>query len=157
MGGRVALELVGDQPSGLAPLSLEQLPEEPLGRARTPMSLNEDVDYVSILVDGTPQVASLASDAHEQLVQVPRIAQTTLSTPQFPSVVSTEFPTPLPDRLVGDDDPALRQQILDVAVAQAEAVIKPGGVTDDLGRESVSVVALQSVAHLGSLPGATSS
>ena len=58
---------------------------------------------------------------------------------------------------MGHDDPALGQEILGIPEDHAEAVIKPDGVTDDLGRESVSVVALQSVAHPGSLPGATSS
>ena len=45
--GPVASELVGDQPSRFAPLPLQQLAKEPLGRARIAMPLNEDVDYIS--------------------------------------------------------------------------------------------------------------
>jgi len=121
------------------------------------MSLNQDVDHIAVLIDGTPEIMPPPSDRDEDLVQIPRIAQTTAASPEAACVLRTELPTPLPDRLVGHDDPALGQEILGISEAQAEAVIKPDGVTDDLGREPVSVVALQSVAYPGSLPGATSS
>jgi hypothetical protein len=39
------------------------------------------------------------------------------------------------NRLVGDINPAFGQQLLDIAVAQGEANIKPDRVLDDLGRE----------------------
>ena len=48
---------------------------------------------------------------------------------------------------------SLRQEILDVAQAQAEPVIQPDGVADDLGREPVSTVALPVVAHHRTVPG----
>ncbi len=117
------------------------------------MPLNEDVDYISVLVDGTPEIMPSTLDVYEEFVEVPRIAQTTLSTPQLPSIVRTEFPTPLPNRLVGNYDSALCQKIFDVSEAQAEAVIKPDGVADDLRREPVSMVALPSVAHRRTVPG----
>ena len=118
------------------------------------MPLNEDVDYISILVDGTPEIMPSTLDAHEQLVQVPSIAQTPLSTPQIPSLVRTEFPTPLPDRLVGNDDPALGQKIFDVAEAQAEPIVEPHSVADNLDREPVSAVARRCVDHAPTLPAA---
>jgi len=42
--------------------------------------LNQDIDQVAVLVDGPPQVVAFASDLHEDLVQVPDIAQPTLTT-----------------------------------------------------------------------------
>jgi hypothetical protein len=48
---------------------------------------------------------------------------------------------PTPDGLVGDRNPTLRQQILDIAQAQSEPEIKPNRPLNDLGRESISVVA----------------
>ena len=117
------------------------------------MSLDEKVDHISILVDRTPEIVPPTTYVHEELVEVPRIAQTTSSTPQLPSVVRTEFPTPLPNRLVGDNDPALGRKIFDITEAQAEPMIEPDGVADDLRRKSMSMVALPVVAHRRTVPG----
>ena len=106
------------------------------------MPLNEDVDYISVLVDGTPEIMPSTLDVYEEFVEVPRIAQTILSTPQLASIVRTEFPTPLPNRLVGDNDPALCQKIFDIAEAQAEPMIEPDGMADDLDRKTVSTCSL---------------
>jgi hypothetical protein len=43
----------------------------------------------------------------------------------------------LADGFVGDDDCTGKQQLFDITVAQAEAVIQPNTVADDLGRETV--------------------
>ena len=56
-------------------------------------------------------------------VEVPDIAQPTLATLEMSRVLGSEFRTPLPDRLVGDDDSALREQFLNIAQAQAKPVI----------------------------------
>ena len=141
--GPVASELVGDQPSRFAPLPLQQLAKEPLGRPRIAMSLNEDVDYISVLVHSTPEIVPSTLDVHEELVEVPRIAQTTLAPPQLGRVTGAELRTPVPDRLVRNDHTALCQKIFDIAEAEAEPVIQPHGVTDDLGREAVPTVTLR--------------
>ena len=72
------------------------------------MSLDEKVDHISILVDRTPEIVPPTPYVHEELVQVPRVSQTTLTMSEPPGVLWSELPTPLPDGLVGDDDPALR-------------------------------------------------
>ena len=41
--------------------------------------LNQDIDQVAVLVDGPPQVVAFASDLHEDVVQVPDIAQPTVA------------------------------------------------------------------------------
>ena len=58
---------------------------------------------------------------------------------------------PAPHRLVGDVEPALGQQILDVAVAQGEAEIEPDRVLDDLGRKAMAAIGERS--HLDILTG----
>jgi hypothetical protein len=40
-------------------------------------------------------------------------------------------------RFIGDHDPALGQQILDIAEAQGETGIEPNGLLDDHGREAI--------------------
>ena len=46
----------------------------------------------------------------------------------------------------------LRQEILDVSEAQAEPVVQPDGMADDLGWEPVAAVAGYAPVHLITLP-----
>src|ERR1700730_4850928 len=48
---------------------------------------------------------------------------------------------PAPDSLIGDHDPAFRQQIFDVAEAQREPNIEPDRVLDDFGRKAIAAIA----------------
>ena len=63
-----------------------------------------------------------------------------------------EVSTPPSDGLVGDDDASLGEEILRIAEAQREAVIQLDGVTDDLGRESIAVIAERLAGHPPTLP-----
>jgi hypothetical protein len=53
-----------------------------------------------------------------------------------------EFATPLAEGFVCDDDPTGEQQLFDIAVAGTEAEIPPNSKADDLGRETVILVAV---------------
>ena len=64
----------------------------------------------------------------------------------------TNAPTPLPNGLVGDRDPTLGQQVLGIAKAQTEAVVEPHGMTDDLGQESIAMIAGRGATHPLTLP-----
>ena len=48
---------------------------------------------------------------------------------------------PAAHRLIGDYDPALSQQVLDIAEAEGEPGIKPDGLLNDYGWEAISGVA----------------
>ena len=85
--------------------------------------LNENVDYVTLLVDSPPQILSLTLDRHEQFVQVPRVAQETLTAPERPGVPDTKLPTPLSDGFVADDDAPLCQKIFHISEAQGKSVV----------------------------------
>jgi hypothetical protein len=77
--------------------------------------LNEDVDHVTVLVDGPPKILQATVDVHEQFVQVRRVAQASLPVPQDTSVRRTEPLTPLPNRLVGHSDAPLSEAIFGIA------------------------------------------
>ena len=147
----IAPQLVRHEAPRLAFLPLQQFAEEPSGRTRIALSLNEHVDHVPILIDGPPEIVALALDVDEDFVQVPDVSQPPQSTLELSCVLGPELPAPLPDSLVGDDNPPLRQKLLDIAEAQRESVIQPDSVTNDLGRETVSVVAVRSAVHQRSL------
>ncbi len=114
---RVALQLVGDQSVRPTALALQQLAEELLGSAPVAPRLNENVDEIAILVDGTPPVLSLATDGDKNLVEVPGIAKPSAPALELRSVARTELRAPLADRFVGDPDSALGQQIFDITEA----------------------------------------
>ena len=119
--------------------------------------LEQDVDHVAVLVNRTPEIVLLTPDVHEEFIQVPRIAQATLSPLEPTRILGTELPTPLSDGFLGNQDPPLCQEIFDITEAQAEAVVEPDGVADDLRGKSVSVVAGCIIVHLPSLPATASS
>src|SRR5947207_6887173 len=52
-----------------------------------------------------------AVDSYEELIQIPGIAETTLSPFQASSIVRSELPTPSPDGFVGNNDAAFREKI----------------------------------------------
>jgi hypothetical protein len=72
--------------------------------------------------------------------QVPLVARPRPAASELMGIRLSEFPAPLPDRLVGDDDSTGEQQLFDIAVAEAEAVVQPDAVADDLGRKTVVFV-----------------
>ena len=119
----IASELVADEAARLHTLALQQLAEEPSGSGGVSSTLDEDVEDISILVNGTPQVVSLASDADEDLVEEPGVPESTLPPPYLDRVPRSELRAPTPDRLVRNDDSALRQKVLHIAEAQTEAVV----------------------------------
>jgi hypothetical protein len=103
--------------------------------------LDENINHVTILVDSPPQILSLTLDIHEQFIQVPCVRQATLSSPESPGVFNTKLPTPLSDGFVADDDPTLCQEVFHISEAQAESVVEPNSMADDIRRKSVSAIA----------------
>jgi hypothetical protein len=74
------------------------------------------------------------------LRQVRLIARLGAAVTSLIGIVLAEFPAPLPDRLVGDDDSSGEQQLFDITVAEAETEVEPDAVTDDLGWKSMVLV-----------------
>jgi hypothetical protein len=54
--------------------------------------------------------------------------------------------------LVGPEDTPPGERVFDISTTQAESVVEPDRVADDLGREPVSVVARRFGIHRRSLP-----
>ena len=61
-----------------------------------------------------------------------------------------EFLTPAPDGLVGEEHPAFGENKLDLSQAEAEHVIQPDGVADDLGREAMTIMWIRGSLHAAS-------
>ena len=118
--------------------------------------LHEDVEDVAVLVDRPPEILLVAVERHEQLIEMPRVSHPTAPSPERAGVARTERQAPLADRLVGDRNAPLGQQVLHIPQAESETVVKPDSVADDLRRESVAMIAWRLAAHPHTLPPAPS-
>ena len=96
MRRRIASQLVGDQPTRHAALTFQQLAEKPFG-GPVATRLDEDVDDVAILIDGTREILPLSLDRDEDLVQVPCVSLATLAALQSTSVFRPELDAPKTD------------------------------------------------------------
>ena len=86
------------------------------------------------MLDGTPEVHPLAGDPHHYRVEMSTIARPRATLTQTSRDHGTEFQHPAPYRFIGDIEPALGQQVLDIAVVQGEETV--GTEAGDLTRNS---------------------
>ena len=107
------------------------------------------------MVHGPPQVLSSTVERDEDFIQIPGVAQPTSAAPQLSCVVKTERLTPVADGFVRHCDASLGEQIFHITKAQAESVVEPDSVADDLGWKSISAVAGRRARHRPTLPVAT--
>ena len=143
----IALQFVGDDPERFFTLTSHQSAEEPLGCLLIATRLQQNVDDITVLVNGTPKILLLTVNPDEQFVQIPSVPETTLLFLETPSKVGSEFPAPLPDGFIGNNNPAFGEEIFDITEAQAETVIDPDGVADDFRWKTVSVVTRLGAIH----------
>ena len=88
-------------------------------------------------------------DRDEYFVGEECVAKAAVPAPQSMRVPGPELVAPETDRFVGDEDAASGQDVLDVPMAQVEAVVESDGVLDDFGRKSVPLVEALSGFHPG--------
>ncbi len=70
-------------------------------------------------------------DGDEEFIDVPDVAESSLFPTQSSRVGRSEFLTPVSNRLIGDKDSSLREQVFYVSKAQGEPMVEPNSVADD--------------------------
>ncbi len=140
MSGGVASKLVGDPFPRRFPLSFQHLTEEPLSCFRVSPPGYQDVENIAILIDCSPKRELLALNLHEDFVYVPDITASPMSHSNLPGEFWPELETPESDCLVGDNDSALGEQILDIPKAECESMLEPDTITNDLSRKTMTFV-----------------
>jgi hypothetical protein len=80
--------------------------------------LDEDVDHVTVLINGAPQILLPTADLYKDLIQVPRISESRLATLGFGGVPGSELQTPTTNGFIGNLDATLGQQVFDITEAQ---------------------------------------
>ncbi len=128
LGAAVGSQLVSHQNARRETLLLHEIAHQLHGRGRVPPPLHQQIQHLALAVDGAPQVHPPAADHHDHLVQVPPLRRSWPPSSKVAREEWTEFQDPAPDRLVGDIETALRQQVFNVPIAQRKAQIEPDGV-----------------------------
>ena len=90
-----------------------------------------------MLVHRAPAVLQLPFDLQEHLIEVPGITRLRPAPAEFAGELTSKSKAPLPDALVGDGDTPFGENQFNVPEAQAEKVVQPDGMADDLGWEAV--------------------
>ena len=101
----VRAQLVGHQQLRDEALLLEQLAHQPQRRSAVAATLYQHVEDLALVVDGTPEVHSLAGNPDHHLVQVPSVARAKTAQSQPPREHRTELQHPAPDGFIGDVEP----------------------------------------------------
>ena len=137
MCSRITPKLVGDQLPGCLSLMFQGPTEEAFSGSPISTLGNQNIDHVSILIDGPPKIETLSLDGDKEFIDVPDVAEPSLFPTQSSRVGRTEFLTPVSDRFVGDKDFSLREQVFYVSKAQGGPMVEPDSVTDDFRRKAM--------------------
>ncbi|SDQ15117.1 hypothetical protein SAMN04515695_0192 [Pseudovibrio sp. Tun.PSC04-5.I4] len=79
--GTIRTEFVGDDPFGRHALLLQKTGQQSLGSLGITSFLKDFIEYVVVLIDGTPEIIAFALDLDHNLVQLPDISRTGLLSP----------------------------------------------------------------------------
>ena len=131
MCSRITPKLVGDQLPGCFSLMFQGPTKEAFSGSTISTLGNQNIDHVSILIDGPPKIEALTLDGDEEFIDVPDVTESSPFPTQRLGEGRSEFLTPVSDRFVGDKDSSLCKQVFCVSKAQREPMVQPNGVTDD--------------------------
>jgi len=121
---------IGDDGVRHVSLPFQQSAQEFEGRLPVTPWLNDDVENFALVVDGTPEIVELAADPDKDLVQMPAVRRPWPALADPCGIGAAELERPSTHRLVRHIDTALREQVLDIAVAQGEPNVEPNRVLD---------------------------
>jgi hypothetical protein len=132
---RVHRRVVGDHLDWRDPHRADGALEEPAGGLRVPACRDEHVDDLAELINRAVRVAPLPSDLHIGLVDLPAVTDGVAAGPGGLGQQRRQSHHPAIHRDVVDLDPAFGDQLLNVAVGQAEAQVPAHCEHDHIGRD----------------------
>ena len=152
-GCGIGAELVGNHAPGRTALLLEKTRQQTLCCLGVASRLDDFIEDISVRIDRPPQQMLFAADGDDDLIEVPDIAAARSLALQAAGIIAPELRRPSSHRLVGDDNAALLQHLLDQAKAQREAKVQPHRMRDDRRRKPMPLVADGGRRHVGDLHG----
>ena len=100
-----------------------------------------------------PDPPRAIDSADEHLVEIPLISRSPAAAARAFGETLAEFLAPTADGLIGDNNASLGQQEFNVSRAEAEDVVQPDGMRDDLGRKAMAVARVGRRLHAASRAG----
>jgi len=114
-GRWVTTQLVGGELVRRIAITLQCLSKEALGSAGITSSLYEDVNHITIVIDGSQKIRNLPSDGDENFVDMPSVAQLAFAALEPSAETGTELQTRAANRLVRCLNTPLGKEIFNVA------------------------------------------
>ena len=136
----VALQLIGHDDPWLILKTFQQPPEETPGGFAISTLLYKDIENNAVLINRAPKIMLHTLNTNKHLIEMPLIAWSWPAAAQAVGKAFAKFLAPTPHSLIGYNDAPLSQKQFNVAEAEAERVVQPDSLADDLGREAVAVV-----------------
>ncbi len=96
----IGFQLVSNQTTGAHPLPFEEPGQRTLGCFGVPTGLQDFVENIAVLIHGSPQPVSLATNHDPHFVQMPEITRPGLLATQEASVSCAKLQAPPTDRLI---------------------------------------------------------
>ena len=115
--------------------------------------LDDFIEDISVLIDCPPQPMLFAADGDDDLVEMTDIAAARSLALEAAGIVAPELPRPPSHSLVGDNNAALQQHLLDQTKAEREAKVQPHRMRDDHRRKPMALVADGGRSHVGEFIG----
>src|SRR3981081_231377 len=153
LGPAVASQLIGHDHARDILKALQQPSKEVLRGFGVSPWLNQDVEHNAVLIHGTPKIVLHTLDPDEHLVHVPLVSRPWSAASQAAREGLAKLLAPLTNRLIGDNNATFSQKQLNIPQAEAEHVIQPDCVADDLGGKAMAVVRVGRGLHAASLAG----
>ncbi len=95
MCSRITPKLVGDQLPGCLSLMFQGPTKEAFSGSTISRPGKQNIDHVSILIDGPPKIEALTLDGDEEFIDMPGVAESALFPTQSAGVGRSEFLTPV--------------------------------------------------------------
>ncbi|MDX2480477.1 MAG: hypothetical protein QNK24_09075 [Desulfuromusa sp.] len=115
--------------------------------------LDQDVDFISILLDCSPKVVPFTSNVDKKLIQIPTVTCLTSRLAQLFSVGGWKFKTSLPDGFVADFHAPDSEKLFNFSISQRESVVEPYSVTDNGFWKTMAFVNCDLIIHYSILKG----
>jgi hypothetical protein len=153
LGDTVASQLISHDHARHILKAFQQPSKEALRGFGVPPWLNQDVEHNAVLIHGTPKIVLHALDPDEHLVHVPLVSRPWSAASQAARECLAELLAPLTNGLIRDNDATFSEQQLNISQAEAEHVIQPDSLADDLGWKAMAVMRVGRWLHAVSLVG----
>jgi len=122
--------------------------QQALGSLGVASALDDLIENIAVLINRPPQPVFLARDRDHDFVEMPDITTVRSLAPEAASVRRSELQRPSADRLIGHNDAALEQHLLNQPQAQRKPEVQPDRMGDDLRRKAMAFVA-DGLGHAG--------